>query len=69
MNRKMEKKLTLSKNKKLAGVCGGLAEYFDADPTLVRIIYALLTFSTAFCGILLYPVLWLIMPEPEEIQQ
>ena len=61
----MEKKLTLSKNKKLAGVCGGLAEYFDADPTLVRIIYALLTFSTAFCGILLYPVLWLIMPEPE----
>ncbi|MGP1350973.1 MAG: PspC domain-containing protein [Hoylesella marshii] len=65
----MEKKLTLSKNKKLAGVCGGLAEYFDADPTLVRIIYALLTFSTAFCGILLYPVLWLIMPEPEEIQQ
>ena len=65
----MEKKLTLSKNKKLAGVCGGLAEYFDADPTLVRIIYTLLTFSTAFCGILLYPVLWLIMPEPEEIQQ
>ena len=65
----MEKKLTLSKNKKLAGVCGGLAEYFDADPTLVRIIYALLTFSTAFCGILLYPVLRLIMPEPEEIQQ
>ena len=65
----MEKKLTLSKNKKLAGVCGGLAEYFDADPTLVRIIYALLTFSTAFCDILLYPVLWLIMPEPEEIQQ
>ena len=65
----MEKKLTLSKNKKLAGVCGGLAEYFDADPTLVRIIYALLTFSTVFCGILLYPVLWLIMPEPEEIQQ
>lgn len=65
----MEKKLTLSKNKKLAGVCDGLAEYFDADPTLVRIIYALLTFSTAFCGILLYPVLWLIMPEPEEIQQ
>ena len=65
----MEKKLTLSKNKKLAGVCGGLAEYFDADPTLVRIIYALLTFSTAFCGILLYPVLWLIMPGPEEIQQ
>ena len=65
----MEKKLTLSKNKKLAGVCGGLAEYFDADPMLVRIIYALLTFSTAFCGILLYPVLWLIMPEPEEIQQ
>lgn len=57
------KKLTLSQDKKLGGVCGGIAEYFDVDPTLVRIGYAALTMFTAFCGIILYPILWIIMPE------
>lgn len=57
------KKLTLSHDKKLGGVCGGIAEYFDVDPTLVRIGYAALTMFTAFCGIILYPILWIIMPE------
>lgn len=59
-----QKKLTRSADKKLAGVCGGLAEYFDVDATLVRVIYAALTFfSAAFPGILLYFILLLIMPE------
>ena len=40
-----------------------IAEYFDVDPTLVRIGYAALTMFTAFCGIILYPILWIIMPE------
>ena len=44
-------------------MCGGIADYFDADPTIVRLLYVLLTFCTAFSGILLYPVLWIIMPE------
>lgn len=57
------KRLTLSNDKKLCGVCGGIAEYFDIDPTLVRIGYAALTLFTAFCGIILYPILWIIMPE------
>ena len=57
------KKLTLSQDKKLGGVCGGIAEYFDVDPTVVRIGYAALTMFTAFCGIILYPILWIIMPE------
>lgn len=57
------KRLTLSNDKKLGGVCGGIAEYFDIDPTLVRIGYATLTLFTAFCGIILYPILWIIMPE------
>jgi phage shock protein PspC (stress-responsive transcriptional regulator) len=57
------KRLTLSHDKKLGGVCGGIAEYFDVDPTLVRIGYAALTMFTAFCGIILYPILWIIMPE------
>ena len=57
------KRLTLSNDKKLGGVCGGIAEYFDIDPTLVRIGSAALTLFTAFCGIILYPILWIIMPE------
>ncbi len=47
----------------LGGVCGGLAEYLGWDSTLVRLIYALLTiFSAAFPGVIIYIVLWLLMP-------
>lgn len=61
------KKLTRSTNKILAGVCGGIAEYFDADPTLVRVGYAVLTlFCAAFPGILLYIILMLVMPEKSQ---
>lgn len=60
----MEKKLTKSTNKMLAGVCAGLAEYFNLDATLVRVLYAALTFfSAGFPGIVLYIILMLIMPE------
>lgn len=60
------KKLTRSANKVLAGVCGGIAEYFDVDPTLVRVIYAILAvFSAGFPGLLLYLILMLIMPVAE----
>ena len=63
----MEKKLKRSKDKKIAGVCGGLAEYFNVDPTLVRIIYAVLAFCTAaFPGLLLYLIMMLIMPEADQ---
>lgn len=58
------KKLTRSADKKLAGVCGGIAEYFEIDPTVIRIIYAALTiFSAGFPGLLLYLILMLLMPE------
>jgi phage shock protein C len=59
------KKLKRSrKNRRIAGVCGGLAEYFEMDPTMVRILYVLVSvFSAAFPGILVYIVLWIIMPE------
>lgn len=60
----MEKKLTKSTNKSLCGVCAGIAEYFNIDPTLVRVGYvALSIFSAAFPGLLLYVILALIMPE------
>lgn len=60
----MEKKLTKSTNKSLFGVCAGIAEYFNIDPTLVRVGYvALSLFSAAFPGLLLYVIMALIMPE------
>lgn len=60
------KKLRRSKEKMLGGVCSGIAEYFDIDPTLVRIAYALLTiFSAGFPGVLAYIVLWIVIPEKE----
>lgn len=56
------KKLFRSNDRVIGGVCGGLAEYFDFDPTAVRVGYALLTFFTAFSGIPCYLILWLVMP-------
>ena len=48
----------------IAGVCAGIAEYFDVDPTIVRIVYALLTIcSVGFPGLIVYIILALIMPE------
>ncbi len=58
------KKLTRSRtDRKLAGVCGGLAAYLNLDPTVVRVAYALLTLFTAFSGIIIYLILMLLMPE------
>ncbi len=57
------KKLLRSKNNRmLAGVCGGVAEYFNLDPTIVRIIYVVLTFA-GFAGLLIYLIMWLLIPE------
>lgn len=53
-------------NKMLAGVCGGIAEWMDWDPTVVRLTYILLSIlSAAFPGILVYLVLWLVTPPAE----
>ncbi|MBR1480440.1 MAG: PspC domain-containing protein [Paludibacteraceae bacterium] len=66
----MQKRLYLSSDKKLVGVCGGIAEYFDIDPTIVRVLYVLLTFfSAAFPGLLIYIILACIIPHKPTIQQ
>lgn len=52
-------------NRQVAGVCGGIAEYFDWDPTVVRVGYVLLSITTAFSGFLIYLILWAIIPERE----
>jgi phage shock protein C len=60
-----DKKLMRSEDRMVAGVAGGLGEYFEVDPTLVRILFVLLTLLGAGgLGILTYIVLWIIMPEP-----
>jgi phage shock protein C len=47
----------------LGGVCGGLAEYFNLDPTIVRLLFVLLAFVTAlFPALILYFILWVIVP-------
>jgi phage shock protein PspC (stress-responsive transcriptional regulator) len=46
----------------IAGVCGGLANYFDIDPVVVRVVFALLLVF-AGGGLLAYLVLWIVMPE------
>ena len=59
----MEKRLYRSRtDRRLAGVCGGVAEYFGWDPTLVRIAWILLTLLGG-SGVLLYLIFWLVMPE------
>jgi phage shock protein PspC (stress-responsive transcriptional regulator) len=48
----------------IAGVCGGIAEWLGWDPTTVRILYVLVSvLSAAFPGILIYLILWFLMPE------
>jgi phage shock protein C len=52
-----------STDSKIGGVCGGLAEYFEADPGIVRIVVTLITIASGFVfGILTYVVAWVILP-------
>lgn len=62
-----ERRLTRSrKHKMIAGVCGGLAEYFMLDPTVVRVAYIFVSLVSAVLGgILAYILLMFVMPPPE----
>jgi phage shock protein C len=61
------KKLYLSEDKKLAGVCGGVGEYFDIDPNLVRLAWILITILTGIVpGIIAYIVAAVIIPKAGE---
>ena len=63
----MKKLYKIGKGKKICGVCGGIAEYFNVDPTLVRILWALLTIIFFGGGILVYIVAAIVMPKKEEV--
>ena len=63
----MKRLYKIEQGKKLAGVCGGIAEYFDVDPTLVRIGWVIA--SLAFgCGLRAYIICAIIMPNKSEVQ-
>jgi phage shock protein PspC (stress-responsive transcriptional regulator) len=56
------------KHKMIAGVCGGIAEWLGWDPTVVRVLYVVVSIvSVAFPGILCYLVLWIVMPKEPRI--
>jgi Putative stress-responsive transcriptional regulator len=52
-----------NKNRMLAGICGGLAEYFNIDPTIVRLIAVIGFFATASVFFWAYLLLWIVVPE------
>jgi phage shock protein C len=54
-----------STNVRIAGVCAGIAEYFDLDPTIVRLAWALLTIAPGaiVLGVFAYAIAWLVMPQ------
>ena len=59
----MEKRLKRSQGHIIAGVCGGMADYLNVDPTLVRVLYVILSIvSTGFPGVLVYIICWAVMP-------
>lgn len=63
-----QKQLKRSLNDRmLAGVCGGLAQFLGLDPSLVRIAYAILTVFTAFAGVIIYILMWIIVPEEKSV--
>jgi phage shock protein C len=64
----MHKKLFRSKtDRKIAGVCGGLGEYFKIDPTLIRVGFVLLLLPGGLPGFTPYVVLWAVIPEQPTI--
>ena len=64
-NKKLYRSTT---DKKICGVCGGIAEYFDLDPTIIRLLWVVLTlFTAAFPGVLAYLICALIVPQQKQL--
>lgn len=64
----MPKRLYRSRtNSMIAGVCGGLGEYFNVDPTIMRLVAVLLVFADGI-GLIAYIIAWIIIPRNPEIE-
>jgi phage shock protein C len=60
----VQKRLTRSKEKMVAGVLAGIADYLNMDPTIVRVLYVVLSIaSIGFPGLIAYLIMWVIIPE------
>lgn len=55
------KRLTRSKEKMIGGVCAGLANYFNIDPTIMRILFVVIAFAGG-ASLLAYLIMWIIVP-------
>ena len=55
-------------DKKLAGVCGGLGEYFNIDPTIIRVIFVVLALPGGLPGVIPYAILWILVPQDNVTQ-
>ena len=65
----MNKTLYRTENDKMiGGVCGGLGKYFEIDPTIVRILFALIFFGFG-AGLMIYVLLWILMPDEKMLQE
>lgn len=63
-----DKTLALSNDKMIAGVCGGIADYFGWSSGGVRLVYVLVSvLSAAFPGVFIYVILWLLMPKKDSL--
>jgi phage shock protein PspC (stress-responsive transcriptional regulator) len=64
----MKKLYRLEKNKLIAGICAGIADAYNLDPTVVRLAAVFLTILTAFWpGVITYLVAWYLLPEKSEL--
>lgn len=64
----MKKLFRSNTDKRLCGVCGGIAEYFELDPTIIRLLWVVLTlFSTVFPGVLAYIICALVVPKQNQL--
>jgi phage shock protein C len=61
--KKTPKRLYRSNNKKICGVAGGIAEYFDLDPTLMRLLWILFAFMSCSTGVIAYLICALVIPQ------
>jgi phage shock protein C len=65
MSEEVKRLYRSKKERMLAGVCGGLGEYFNLDPTIIRVLFILFGLTVGG-GILLYIILWIFIPEEPE---
>ena len=63
MSKEVKKLYRSRKDRMIAGICGGIGEIYSIDPTMIRLVYALITIFSAGTALLVYILGWIIIPE------